>query len=100
MTKAQEREREFTLMKADVKWIKLKVGAMSKTQDDTAKLLSKISMRLFKDEETGFEGYFAVTRKLVIRVSKLETVKKAIWSALVLGSGAVGWILKVIYDKL
>ena len=105
MTKTQEKE--FILMKAAIDWMKKKMIADSKVQKEMKENLSLISGVLLKNEKTGFEGYFALTRQLIKndiltnkRIDKLETVKKFIWTSMVIGSGAIGWVLKVIYDKI
>jgi len=70
-------------------------------------ILGDFSTRLFNDEKTGGLGYFAITEDLIRkhyetqkRIDKLQVVKKFIWTSMVIGSGAIGWILKIIFDKI
>lgn len=94
------KETEFALLKADVTWTKKKLSSMSTKQDMMADDLTKLSGILLKDETTGFEGYIAVTRTLGKKVAKLENIKRALISALGIGGVVIGWILKMIYDKI
>lgn len=110
MSPEEQREVEIALLKKEVKWVKLKMTDMHKAQhgirDDIGDLTFQIS-RLFKDDKTGDIGYIAMTKDLMRkhfatnkRIDGLETVKKFIWASMVLGSGAIGWLLKFIYDKI
>ncbi len=94
------KETEFALLKADVQWTKKKVSEISTMQKMMAEDLQKLSGVLLKDEATGFQGYISVTRDLGKRVRKLENIKRALISALGIGGFVLGWVLKMIYDKI
>ncbi len=98
---------EMTLLKANVKWLKLKHGDMHSEVKSIRIAVTDLTRRLFIDEKTGEEGYLAITKDLLKkhyvtnkRIDKLQVVKKFIWTSMVIGSGAFGWVLKIIYDKL
>ena len=67
---------------------------MSKKQDEMAEDLTKITGILLKDESTGFVGYISVIRDLVIRVRKLENIKKIILGFYGILCIVIGWIIK------
>ncbi len=100
-------EIKIVLIEKDVKWLKLKMQDMHKAQNGIRKDIGDLSLRLFNDDKTGDDGYFAITKDLQRkhfatnkRIDNLETIKKFIWTSMVVGSGAIGWVLKIIYDKI
>ncbi len=105
--KAIEDAKEQALLKENVKWLKLKHGDMHLEMKSIRKSLSNLTSYLFIDEKTGEDGYLAMTQNLLKkhyitnkRIDRLEVVKRFIWASMVFGSGAIGWILHIIYDKI
>lgn len=125
MTKAQQKqlnefgvklnEFENRFMKLEAKfegftktqsWMKSKIANISEFQHQIRSDIQGLSFRLFDDEKTGVPGYLAQTKDLQEkhyetnkRIDKLQVVKKFIWASMVVGSGAVGWILRMIFMK-
>lgn len=99
--------KEQTLLKENVKWLKLKHGDMHIEVKSIRIALNDLTSRLFIDKKTGDVGYLGITKDLLKkhfltnkRIDRLEVIKKFIWTSMVIGSGAIGWVLKIIYDKI
>ncbi len=56
---------EMTLLKANVKWLKIKHGDMHSEVKSIRIALTDLTRRLFIDEKTGEEGYFAIIKDLL-----------------------------------
>ncbi len=85
---------EFTLMKADVIHTKNSVKEIKKDVSSINTTMTKISLALFNDHETGDEGIIKLTKRNGARLTKLENIKVAM--LVVYGSiwGAIGWYIK------
>ena len=93
-----EMKLSIQLMEKDVKWTKKKTSDMEEVQKIMAKNVSKLTGLLLKDDQIDSIGYIAVTRKLVKRVTKLETIKKAVIGSLFTGFFVIGWFLKALWS--
>lgn len=92
----QNEQEEFIILKEDVKHIKKDVSEINKNVGEFNSTLTKLTSKLFNDEDTGEKGYFEVTRRSAVRLTKLENVKIAfIVFIFALGSGfwaLVDWV--------
>lgn len=87
-------------------WMKTKIEDINKFQYEIRSDIQGLSFRLFDDVKTGVPGYLATTKDLQkkhyetnLRIDKLQVVKRFVWASMVVGSGAVGWILRMIFMK-
>lgn len=95
---ANDRE-EFVLLKADVEHVKEDVKETKKIVTDVNLKMTKISNKLFNDDETGEEGYFSLTKNYGVRLTKLENIKVALltlWFGL---GGALGWFIRWVLEN-
>lgn len=92
MTKT-DRE-ELLLLKSDVEHIKNDVAETKKTVNDFNDKMTRITQKLFNDNETGEEGLISVALNNRVRLSKLENVKIAVIYVILAIGGAIGWVVK------
>ena len=85
---------EFTLMKADVNHTKNSIKEIKKDVSNINTTMTKISLALFNNDQTGEDGIIKVTKRNGVRLTKLENIKIAM--LVVYGSiwGALGWFIK------
>ena len=95
---AQDRER-FVILEQDIIHIKDDVKETKETVKSFNDKMTKITQKLFKDEETGEEGYFALTKKHGVRLTKLENVKVAFIGILMALGTVFGWIANNLLNK-
>ncbi len=88
----QEEQKEFIVLKEDVKHIKDDVSEISKNVNQFNNTLTKLTSKLFNDDDTGEMGYFEITRRSAVRLTKLENVKIA-FLGLIFAMGAGFWAL-------
>ncbi len=98
---------EMTLLKANVKWLKLKHGDIHSEVKSIRVDLTDLSRRLFMDEKTGDEGYFAIIKDLLKkhyetnkRVDRLENIKKAVFAVFLFGFTIIGIFIKTIWNYI
>lgn len=88
--------KEFIILKEDVNHIKEDVIETKQIVGSLNNTMIKLTSKLFRDEETGEDGMFEVTKRNGIRLTKAEN-KIAIGFGLVMGlGGLVGWWAKTI----
>ena len=95
----QEDRDKFITMELDIKHTKESVSKIETSVNNVNTTVSKMAQKLFKDEETGEEGYFAVIKSNRIRVTKLENIKIALIGILMALGSAFGWIANNILNK-
>ncbi len=98
---------EMTLLKANVKWLKLKHGDMHSEVKSIRIALTDLTNRLFIDEKTGEDGYFAIIKDLLKkhyetnkRVDRLENIKKAVIGVFLFGFTVIGIFIKTIWNYI
>jgi len=75
MTKQEQKE--FIVLKEDVKHIKKDVSEINTNVNEFNDTLTKLTSKMFNDEDTGEMGYFEITRRSAVRLTKLENIKIA-----------------------
>jgi len=94
----QGEQKEFIILQEDVKHIKKDVSEINENVAEFNSTMTKLTSKLFNDEDTGEMGYFEVTRRNAIKLTKLENLKIAFLTLIfALGSGfwaLVGWVSK------
>lgn len=88
---AQE-QKEFIIMKEDVKHIKKDVSEINENVLSFNVTVTKLTTKLFNDEDTGEQGYFELTRRNGVRLTKLENLKIAALTIFGAVCGWVGWL--------
>ena len=92
---AQEKT-EFVILQEDVKHIKEDVKETNEIVVNLNTTMIKLTSKLFKDDKTGEEGYFELTKRNGVRLTKAEN-KIAIGLGLVMGlGGLLGWWAKTV----
>jgi len=94
LTMTQKEIKEFVVLKEDVKHIKQDV---KETKEDVSSInttMTKLTSKLFNDDETGEVGYIEATRKNGIRLTKLENIKIAMLFIYGAIWGVLGAIIK------
>ena len=90
-----EDKEEFIVLKQDVKHIKQDVRDIKANSDILNKTMTKLTSKLFKDDDTGDVGYLELTKRNGIRLTKLENLK-AIGYGVLFALGIIfGWYLKI-----
>lgn len=90
----QKERDEFIILKEDVKHTKSDVKEIKETVGDISENMSIIKSKLFKNELTGEEGYFEITRKNAGRLTKLENIKVAMLAVYGAVWLVIGWVIK------
>ena len=91
----QDRD-EFIVMKEDVKHIKEDVNEIKTNSSELNNSMTLIKSKLLKNSLTGENGFFELTKRNGIRLTKAEN-KIAIGFGLVMGlGGLVGWWAKTV----
>lgn len=91
----QREQKEFIILQEDVGHIK---SAVSKIENNVSEInenvsefnntMTKLTSKLFNDDDTGEVGYFELTRRNAIKLTKLENLKIAFLTFIfALGSG-------------
>ena len=58
--------------------------------------MTRITQKLFNDNETGEEGYISVAMNNRVRLTKLENIKVAIIFVIMALGSVFGWVAKSI----
>ncbi len=95
----QEDRDKFITMELDIKHTKESVSKIETSVNNVNTTVSKMAQKLFKDEETGEEGYFAVIKSNRVRVTKLENIKVAIIAVIGALGGVFGWVANNLLNK-
>lgn len=90
---------DFVLMKSDIRQTKKDTEKIKIVIDSVSKTVTKISQKLFKDDDTGEEGYFQVAMNNRVRLTKLENIKVAVIFVFLAIGGSIGWIANNILGK-
>ena len=84
----QGEQKEFIVLQEDVKHIKKDVSEINNNVSEFNNTLTKLTSKMFNDEDTGEMGYFEVTRRNAVKLTKLENLKIAfIGFVFILGAG-------------
>ena len=92
----QEDREKFIALEIDVKHTKDAVNIIESKVSNVDKTVTKMAQKLFKDEDTGEEGYFSIIKSNRVRLTKLENVKVAIIALLMALGGVFGWVAKTL----
>jgi hypothetical protein len=95
----QKDREEIVLLKADVEYIKKDVAETKETVKEFNDKMSKITNKLFNDDDTGELGYISIVKTHGIRLTKLENIKIALLSLLFALGSVFGWIAKNILER-
>ena len=92
----QEDRDKFIVMELDIKHTKESVSKIEASVSNVNATVTKMAQKLFKDDETGEEGYFSIIKSNRVRLSKLENIKVAIITILIMLGSVFGWVAKSI----
>ena len=92
----QEDRDKFIALEIDVKHTKDYVTKIDEKVSNVERTVTKMAQKLFKDDETGEEGYFSIIKSNRMRLSKLENIKVAVIAILMTLGGVFGWVAKSI----
>ena len=84
----QGEQKEFIILQEDVKHIKKDVSEINENVSEFNDTMTKLTSKLFNDDDTGEMGYFELTRRNALKLTKLENLKIAFLTFIfALGSG-------------
>lgn len=90
---------DLAYLKADVEHIKADVKETKDTVKDFNDKMTKITSKLFNDDETGEEGYISITKKNAVRLTKLENIKIALITFIAAVGSVFGWVANNVLSK-
>ena len=94
----QDRD-DFAFMKSDIQHTKEAVEKIEKSVSNVNSQVTKMAQKLFKDDDTGEDGFIQVAMSNRIRLTKLENVKVAVIAVLFALGSAFGWIANNLLGK-
>ena len=87
--------KEFIILQADVGHIKDNISQIEKNSTGLTLSMTRIESKLFNDDATGEKGFFELTKRNGVRLTKLENIK-AIGYGLATAFGIIaGYFLKI-----
>ena len=95
----QEDRDKFIKMELDIKHTKESVSKIEASVSNVNATVTKMAQKLFKDDETGEEGYFSIIKSNRVRLTKLENIKVAIIAVIGALGGVFGWIANNLLNK-
>lgn len=96
---AKENE-EFIILKQDVKYIKSEVTEIKKNSKQLNESMLLLTSKMFTDDLTGDEGFFEITKRHGIRLTKLENFKAVGYGVIMAVGILAGWWLKFKQEVL
>ena len=95
-----EKDREdFVLMKSDIEHTKQAIDKIEVSVGNVNSTVTKMAQKLFRDDETGEEGYFQVIKSNRVRLTKLENIKVALIATIMAVGSAIGWVANNLLNK-
>jgi len=96
---AKENE-EFIILKQDVKYIKSEVTEIKRNSKQLNDSMLLLTSKMFTDESTGEDGFFEITKRHGIRLTKLENFKAVGYGVIMAVGILAGWWLKFKQEVL
>tara|TARA_R110000744_G_scaffold5110_3_gene17966 strand:+ start:1698 stop:1994 length:297 start_codon:yes stop_codon:yes gene_type:complete len=90
---AKENE-EFIILKQDVKYIKSEVTEIKKNSKELNESMLLLTSKMFTDDLTGEKGFFEITKRHGVRLTKLENFKAVGYGIIMFIGILAGWWLK------
>jgi len=94
----QDRD-DFVLMKSDIDHTKKAIDKIELSVSNVNSTVTKMAQKLFKDDETGEEGYFQVIKSNRVRLTKLENIKVALIATIMAVGSGIGWVANNLLNK-
>ena len=90
----QKEVKEFIVLQEDVKHIKKDVSDTKQSISNLDNTMTKLTSKLFNDDDTGEMGVIELTRRNGVRLTKLENIKIAMFVIYGAIWGVVGALIR------
>ena len=85
---------EFVILQEDVKHIKKDIEETKKIVGKFNDTMTKLTSKLFSDDDTGDVGYLELTRRNGVRLTKLENIRAISYGVIMAVGVLIGWWFK------